>query len=266
MSTQLTRQERLFGVREAEYGNLVAANERLYPFITAVNDLVDRAKLDPTDDGIEVSAVDAANVAMLKASLPIDGEVPQDTVALDVSDLSGQLQNKPRDATVTVECGVPNGVLRLEEEFANGRMWNVRERVSFVDPDMVRERPDIPDLEFDTTVELSVGELSKMVGRYANDRAVRLRVEDGELSIGEVRGSADIEDGEYAALATTHTESDSNAEALYSPEYLDTVVSSINRLDADTVTLAWAEEYPLRIEVEGEFVTATWIMAPRIQS
>jgi len=266
MSKSVTRQEQLFGIRDAEFGTLEAENSRLYPFVRAVRALVDEAKIDPTDDGLAVTAVDSANGFMVKAAVRLDGDVPDETFGVNVKRLAGQLQNKPRDTTVTLDCALPYGVLRLDEEFANGKVWDIRERVGFLDPDSIRKRPDIPELEFDVTVELDRRDLSTILGRLPNDKSTEFAVSDGELSIGATVKGSGVEEGEYHALATTDYDGDGEASALYSPDYLTDIVSGIRATDADTLTLSWSDEYPLHVEASGEYVDTEWFVAPRTKS
>lgn len=265
MPEQLTRQEQLFGIRDAEFGTLTAENVRLYPFCRAVRALVDEAKVDPTDDGLHVRAVDPGNVGMVKASVDLDGDVPDETFGTNIKKLAGKLQNKPRDATVTLECAMPNGVLRLDEEFANGRVWDIRERVGFLDPDSIRERPDLPELDFDVSVDLSLETLSAITSRYPSGHPIELAAVDGELRIGAIRKSSDDEAGEYHGLATTDYDGDGEATALYGSHYLSDILTGIHAIGADMVTLSWSDEFPIRLEASGEYVDTEWYIAPRIR-
>lgn len=266
MPNQLSQQEQLFGIQESDFGTLSASNERLYPFLNAVEAITQEAKLHPTDGGLSVMAVDPANVVIVDATIELSGDVPDDTVGVDVGSLAGSLQNKPRDADVEVECALPNGVLRLDEQIANGRVWNVREAVRFMDPDAVRDEPDIPDLEFSAAASLEPQELLTFLRRIPDNTHVELRANGDEL---EFRGAADDDaatDAEYHTVATTKIEEVGDAVSLYSTDYFIDVIESVQRIGADTVRLSWSEEFPVRFEAEGEHTESTFYLAPRIQS
>lgn len=264
MPDQLTEQEQLFGIREDDFGTLEAANERLYPFLRTVRSLVDEAKMDPTDDGLHICAVDSGNVSMVDATVGLDGTVPDNTIGVNVKSLAGKLQNKPRSTTTHIECAIPYGVLRIDEEFANGRVWDLRERVGFLDPDSIRGRPDIPELDYSVTAEFSIDELATIINRCPRGHPIELSVGDGKLSIGATADSKEENEGEYRTLATTDFDGDAEVSALYSSGYLGDILTGIRATGADSVTASWDDEFPIKIDANGEHISTEWFIAPRI--
>lgn len=270
MPEQLTEQERLFGVREQSYGTFSIPNRDLYPFIGAARALSDECKLEWTGNELYILMVDAANVGMLDLSLSIENDTDPFLAGVNLKRLAGRLQNRPRGSDsveIHLELAYPTSILTVDQEVANGRVWNVRERIPMLDPDSVRSRPDLPELDYDIELQLDVSALRQYVNTLPDDsKPVEFGIENGELQIGQIGGEDDHGEFDYYSLATVErTDADGEGQSIYSIEYIKDMLRGMGLLGVETVIAEWSTEFPLRLSFETDCYYGSYLLAPRIR-
>lgn len=258
--TQTTRQEALFGERDIDHGTFTVDNVRLYPFLRLQRALVDESKFRFTDDGLRVRAVDPANVGMVDMTLDVDHDLGETVAGVNVKRLSGLCQNKPRSVTLDIELARPYGTVSIEQEFANGQVWDVTERFGFIDPGSIRQEPDVPDIDYDATAEVDIRLLAAFIDDR-EDHQIELIAEDGTLTVAEPG-----EETDYRAVAETNIDIEGEAESTYSVDYLDGMFSAMKSVGIKTATLMWSTEFPLTIEFETDHIDGMYLLAPRISA
>lgn len=230
--------------------------------------LVDEAKIHLEFDGIWTKAVDPANVAMVKNTL--SGEAFE---SFDISDEgilglnmirlqsiidgadSGQLINIRYDATTR------NLVIRFGvHEFT----------MALIDPDSIRQEPDLPDLDLPAEVEMVASELQDGV-EYSDELSDHIRFGATRGETFEVTAQGDTDDyagenDEVEFVSVPH-------EDVSSLLSLDYIKSATEPFDANqSLTLRLGQEYPVKIvgEVQNEndakIGETTYMVAPRIES
>jgi proliferating cell nuclear antigen len=159
--------------------------------------------------------------------------------------------------------------LELDEETRKLkiRMDGLSSTLALIDPDSIRQEPDIPDLDLAADIVLEGAQLDR--GIKAADMVsdhVRLRVDaDAEAFHIEAEGDTDDVDftlGTDDLIALTAGAADS----LFSLDYLKDMNKAIPK-DAE-VTVELGEEFPVKIHyavAEGQG-NVTYMLAPRIQS
>jgi proliferating cell nuclear antigen len=139
--------------------------------------------------------------------------------------------------------------------------------LALIDPDSIRQEPDIPDLDLSAEIVLEGAQLDR--GIKAADMVsdhVRLRVDAADEAFHiEAEGDTDDVDFELDAedlIALTA----GSADSLFSLDYLKDMNKAIPK-DAE-VTIELGEEFPVKIHyavAEGQG-NITYMLAPRIQS
>ena len=232
--------------------------------LDAVSVLVDECKIRLNEEELSIRAVDPANVGMVDLTLEAaafesyeaDGGVIG--VNLDrLEDIAGMANS---DDLVHLELDEETRKLHIEIE-------GLSYTLALIDPDSIRQEPDIPDLDLPAEITLEGAQLNR--GIKAADMVsdhIRLRVDEGDETFHiEAEGDTDDVDLELTTedlIALTAGPADS----LFSLDYLKDMNKAIAP-DAE-VRVELGEEFPVKLHYEFAegLGTVTFMLAPRIQS
>ena len=236
--------------------------ETLASALDSVTVLVDECKIRLEDDGISIRAVDPANVGMVDLDLaPSAFETYQPHggvigVNLDrLTDIVGMA-----DSDDVMEFLLDEETRKLHIEFAG-----LEYTMALIDPDSIRQEPDLPDLDLDGEVVCEGSDLARSIkaADMVSDHAAFGIDPDAEQFTVDAEGDTD----------DVHLELDredlidltaSNAKSLFSLDYLKDVAKPINA--DDEVTLELGEEFPVKMHIDREDTQVTFMVAPRIES
>jgi proliferating cell nuclear antigen len=232
--------------------------------LDSVGVLVDECKIHCNEDGLEIRAVDPANVGMvdlrLEAAAFESYEADGGLIGVDLARLSDIVGMA--DAGQLVDLSLDEETRKLEI-----RIDGLEYTLALIDPDSIRQEPDIPDLDLPAEIVMEGRELDRAV--TASDMVsdhVALGVDaDDETFYVDAAGDTDdvhLELGADDLIAL----SAGDAHSLFSLDYLQDMNRAIPA-DAE-VTVRLGEEFPVRMtfstaEGLGE---VTYLLAPRIQS
>lgn len=231
--------------------------------ISIISDLVNEACFKMTKDGLELVAMDPANVAMvvykLLASCFVEYEVEQDaTLAINLVGLKQVLRRaKPSDI---LSLEVVDNKLKITMRSATTRTFSV----PIIDVEQSSDR--VPKLSFPVTIQIP-------------SEVLNGAVEDADIAAESVSFVA--ENSKFSVLAegdTTkaHVEmvsSDENVikvegdrvRAKYSIEYLKKMIAG-SKL-AERVSVSFNQDYPLRLDYTVlDKVSLSFILAPRVDN
>ena len=238
--------------------------ERLQSTLDSVGVLVDECKIHLDDGGIEIRAVDPANVGMVDLSL--------DASAFESYEADGGLIGVNLVRLQDIAGMADSGQLvelELDEETRKLHISidGLEYTLALIDPESIREEPDLPDLDLSSTIVIEGRDIDRAVtaADMVSDH-IELGVDEGE-EVFYVEAEGDTDD--------VHLELDGedlidllagNASSLFSLDYLQDMDKAIPK-DAE-VTMELGEEFPVKLhfdiaESEGE---VTYMLAPRIQS
>lgn len=238
--------------------------ERLQSTLNSVGVLVDECKIHLDEDGIEIRAVDPANVGMVDLSLSTSAfesyEADGGIIGVNLvrlQDIAGMA-----DSGQLVE-------LELDEETRKLHISidGLEYTLALIDPESIREEPDLPDLDLSSTIVIEGRDIDRAVtaADMVSDH-IELGVDEAE-EVFYVKAQGDTDD--------VHLELDAEdlidlvageASSLFSLDYLQDMNKAIPK---DTeVTMELGEEFPVKLhfdiaEAEG---SVTYMLAPRIQS
>lgn len=278
-------------------------------FFRVVDVLVDEAKVKvgtaPTAewdkskdvDGVHVKAVDPANVAMVNATMPKQGggfdkwNVPLDTQPYHVLGVNnatmfknlkyGRMAGKGvADDGDPIAVRYGDDLRRLETVITRPNQRSQRVTSwNLIDPDSVRQEPDIPDLSaqlnnvghFESTRALkdAVGELS------SHSDHVRVRADPDADGAFQFHADGDgFFRSDFVRFTDGHEvvdgdEDDARAESsLFSMCYLKDIASALHAAKMDKVVVRWGDEYPAIFQFFNEEygIRGVFMLAPRIQS
>ncbi|MBB6646931.1 DNA polymerase sliding clamp [Halobellus ruber] len=232
--------------------------------LDSVSVLVDECKIRLNEEDLSIRAVDPANVGMVDLTLDAAAfesyEADGGVIGVNLAKLEDFVGMASGDQLVELE-------LDEETRKLNIRMDGLSSTLALIDPDSIRQEPDIPDLDLSAEIVLEGAQLDR--GIKAADMVsdhVRLRVDaDAEAFHIEAEGDTDDVDFHLDAddlIALTPGAADS----LFSLDYLKDMNKAIPK-DAE-VTIELGEEFPVKIHyavAEGQG-NVTYMLAPRIQS
>ena len=244
--------------------NAIVRAETLQATLDSVGVLVDECKIHLDDGGIEIRAVDPANVGMVDLSL--------DASAFESYEADGGLigVNLVRLQDIAGMAGSDQLVhLELDEETRKLHISidGLEYTLALIDPESIREEPDLPDLDLAATIVIEGRDIDRAVtaADMVSDH-IELGVNEAE-EVFYVKAQGDTDD--------VHLELDAedlidlvvgSASSLFSLDYLQDMNKAIPK-DAE-VTMELGDEFPVKLHfdiAEGEG-SVTYMLAPRIQS
>jgi proliferating cell nuclear antigen len=234
--------------------------ETLRDAMEAVSSLVDEVKFSITEKGLELKAVDPANVAMVSLKIGVDAFEYFNTtpleIGVDLVRLNDVLSMADRGENVQLELDEENHKLRIG-------VGSLSYTLSLIDPTAIRKEPKIPDLDLPAHVTLPGGELRRAIkaAEKVSDHVI-LGVSDDEFYM-EAKGDIDslrlkIPSTELLGLKP------GEARSLFSLDYLEDMSKSLGK--AQEVTLEMGIDYPLRVNFKvGQAIEVNYLLAPRIE-
>lgn len=241
------------------------------PFSTWLDyvNVVDEAKVHLDRDGLEIRAVDPANVGMVDAELDESAfasyTVDHDSlIGVNLVRLTSIINGADahQQITVTYDSTTANLIIQYGgHEFT----------VSLIDPVSIREEPDVPelDLSVEATVETEEFQDAMKFSDEVSDH-VEIRTDHDEMIV-YAEGDTDdykdtIEDGDdEIEIERANAEKDSS---LFSLEYMKDMV---DRFECDEIEVQHGSEFPIKMrgtisEDDRTVGNALYMLAPRIQT
>lgn len=240
----------------------------LQALVDVAHALVEECRVHPDEDGFHVMAVDPANVGMVDAKLDASAFETYNgsggTFGIDLGRLDDLLGMADNDQLVTLRYLAETR--KLEVSFGG-----LEYTLALIDPDAIRQEPELPDLDLPAEVTMEAGTLDH--GLKAADMVsehLRLRVTDesSDEAALHMEASGDTDDAHL-----TLTDADllratfADVETLLSLEYIQAIAKPL--VTADEVTFEIGEDFPIKMHYErgeGGLLRVTNMVAPRIQS
>jgi proliferating cell nuclear antigen len=245
--------------------------------IESITAIVDEGRLKITENGLKLSAVDPANVAMVSFELQRD--------AFDVFQFGAKKTESSAEAETELKNEIAIGIdfvklfgilgiggreeiaLELDEHAQKlfTKMGSLAYTISLLDPSSLRKEPKVPELEFPVQVIIETEEFRRTI-RAAEKIGDHIMLGvDGELFYMEAEGEMDKlrlglrkEQLIHLTPGTLHS--------LYSLDYISAMSKGMSH--AENITLNLGKDYPLQIdfEVADGKGSVSYLLAPRIES
>jgi len=236
--------------------------DRLQTVLNTVGALVNECKIHLGEDGIEIRAVGPANVAMVDLALDADAFETYAAnggligVGLErLSDIAGMAGS---DQLVHLDLNEDTRKLHISID-------GLEYTLALIDPESIRQEPDIPDLDLPATVVLEGRTIARavtaadMVGDH-----IELGVK-AEAGVFYADAEGDTDDVHLALAGDDLIDLEAApASSLFSLDYLDDMNTAIPK--AGEVTVDLGEEYPtkLHFDIADGQGAVTFMLAPRI--
>lgn len=243
---------------------IIVTQSTIADCIDTVDVLVDECKIHLNEEKFRIRAVDPANVGMVDTRLEPAAfesyEADGGLIGVNLNRLKNVISMANSGDLIHIELN--EQTRQLEIEF-NGLSYTL----ALVDPDSIREEPDIPDLDLPATVVFEGNQLNQ--GIQAADMVsdhITLRVDDTENEfIIEAEGDTDdmnLQLGEDDLIDINA----GYAKSLFSLDYLKDMKKPMPSDGEITATLG--DDFPVKFHYEfaDGMGHTTNLLAPRIQS
>jgi proliferating cell nuclear antigen len=244
--------------------NAIVSAETLRATLDSVSVLVDECKIHLTDDGIEIRAVDPANVGMVDLRLGTAAfesyETDGGTIGVNLSRLEEFASMADSGQLIHLELDEETRKLHVQIDGLEGTL-------ALIDPDSIRQEPDLPDLDLPAEIVIEGRDINRAVkaADMVSDH-IALGVDaDAEQFYVDAEGDTDDVHLELGREDLIDLQA-GDAHSLFSLDYLQDMNKAIPS-DAE-VRMELGEEFPIKMHfdiAEGEG-QVTYLLAPRIQS
>jgi len=232
--------------------------------ISIISDLVTEAKFKVNQDGLELVAMDPANVAMVVFKLlsssftQYELEKPEE-LAINLNNLKQVLRRTKSDDILTLKTEENKLVVQLKS--------NTTRSFSIPLIELEDKEQKVPDLNFPLVIETSVNILSDSIEdvsvvaesvTFLGEKNQFVVKAEGDLSKAFIEIKPDDD-------TIIKTESMDKFRAKYSLEYLKKMIAG-SKL-TDRVSLSFNNDYPLKLEYKAlDKLMLSFILAPRVDN
>ena len=226
--------------------------------IDVISELVTEVRMKVNDTGINIIAIDPANVAMVGFTIPKNSfsqfETDKEILGINLDSLKKILRRCSSGSSVILE--------------KKGNMINIqihdkiKRNFTLSLIDVEREEKEIPNLTFTSGVKLNSVDFADSVEDCAVVAdACSFLIKDGKFII-EARGinSARSEFSSDEAEISSET----NCKSRYSLEYLQKFIKGAKLFDK--THLRFSEDHPLRVDLKSDSLELSFILAPRVET
>ncbi len=233
--------------------------------ISIISDLVTEAKFKVSNNGLEMVAMDPANVAMvifkMLSSCFTKYEVKEaEEIAINLNNLKQILRRAKSDDILTLETTEDNK-LKIQMKSNTTRSFSIPTL------EIDDKEQKVPELTFPMTVEMNSGLLTESVEdvsvvaesvTFLGEKAQLSVKAEGDLS----KAFIEIKPDEQTLI---RTDSDDKFKAKFSLEYLKKMIAG-NKL-SDKVNLHFNTDYPMKVEYKiVDRLALSFILAPRVDN
>ncbi len=238
--------------------------DTLQATLDSVGVLVDECKIHLDEEGLDIRAVDPANVGMVDLSLPASAfesyEADGGVIGVNLVRLQDIAGMASSDQLVHLELDEATRKLRISID-------GLEYTLALIDPESIREEPDLPELDLPADIVIEGRDIDRAVtaADMVSDH-IELGVDDEEEQF-YVKAQGDTDDVHLELGPEDLIDLVAGpASSLFSLDYLEDMNKAIPK---DTeVTIELGEEFPVKLHfqiAEGEG-SVTYMLAPRIQN
>ena len=258
--------------------NILTHGDPLRSFLELPTALVDEAKGRFSEDGLDIRAVDLANVGIVDVTAHASGFERFDANSERVVGLNlDRFQSAAGWARERGGDGDPVGIdvrtdpdrIRVDITRPDQEMKRISEWHA-IDTDSLRMEPDIPDLDLPCRAQPPVDGFYEAVSALndtRHDHATLTR--DGSTLVLRAENGDEDREAFYFPNAAWHVDdSDETPASIFSLDYLDDMATGLKRSKADRLTLSFGQEFPaiLAFEHEEWGFEGRYLLAPSIGS
>lgn len=226
--------------------------------ISIISDLVLEVRIRVTKEGLSISAIDPASVAMIVFKLPSTAFSQWD---LEQDELLGVSLESLKAVLRRVKSGSVLTLAREENELRVVIQDKIRREFNLALIDVEGEEKPIPQLEFASKIEMNSLDFSEVIEDCSVVADACSFITKASKFVIHAKGSLNSFRSEFGdEINITAEESKSK----YSLEYLQKMIKA-TRL-SDTTVINFSTDYPLRLDFKAQLMELSFILAPRVEN
>lgn len=226
--------------------------------ISIISELVLEVRMKVNKEGLNVVAIDPANVAMVVFKLPAKAfselsVEKEEVLGVSLESLKAVLRRVKFGSVLTITR--EENLLKLIIQDKVNREFDL----SLIDVE-VEEKP-VPNLDFSSKIEMNSLDFSEAIEDCSIVADACSFVSNPESFIIKAKGSLNSFQARFSDEANIQSE---DASSKYSLEYLQKMIKS-SRL-ADKVAINFSTNYPLKLDFNNDSIELGFILAPRVEA
>jgi len=225
--------------------------------IDIISELVTEVRLKVNEYGMSITAIDPANVAMVNFKLPksafTEFESGKEVLGINLDDFKRILKRCGSKSVLVLEKEENQLNIKIEDRIQRNFSLNLI--------DVEGEDKELPDLEFSSKVEINSVDFVDAIDDCAVvSDACSFIIQEGRFII-EAKGMNSAR-AEFSSDEAKIEAEDCNAR--YSLEYLQKFTKAAKI--TDKLTLNFAQNHPLKLDIQADSLTLNFILAPRVEN
>lgn len=227
--------------------------------ISIISDLVIEVKININKEGMNIVAVDPANVAMIVFKLPATTfsqlEVQEETIGVNLENLKAVLRRCSANSSLVLSTEDNLLIIEITDK--------IKRKFTLTMLDLEGKDKPIPNLEFNTKVEMTGHDFADAI-EDCNIVSDSCGFESSSNNFTVfAKGSLNSANLSYSS-DELRIESPIESKSRYSLEYLQKMIKAAKL--TDKVILNFSTDYPLKIEFNTALMQLGFILAPRIET
>lgn len=231
--------------------------------VETVSVLVDECKVHLDEEGLNIKAVDPANVGMVELRVPADSwesySADGETIGLNLARFKDIIGMANKSDLIELDLDEETHKLRIEFE-------GLRYTLSLIDPDSIHQEPNVPDLDLPAEVVVAGEEIKR--GVKAADMVSDHMVFGVDEDVFYMKAEGDTDDVrlDLGRDDVISIEMEDEARSLFSLDYLESMSKAIPG-DAP-VSMEIGVDYPVKMyfDISDGRGEVTYLLAPRIEN
>lgn len=225
--------------------------------IEIISELVTEVRIKFNEAGLSITAMDPANVAMVRFVLPRSSfssfEAGDEVLGINLENLKRILKRSGAGSSLVMET--KDNLLNIQIQD------RIRRNFSLSLIEVEGEEKEMPNLEFSSTVELNSSDFVDSIADCAVVADACAFIVNEKMFFIEASGlnSARSEfSGDEAKIEAE------NCKSRYSLEYLQKFIKA-SKLSDKTI-LKFANDHPMRMNLKTDFMEISFLLAPRVET
>lgn len=241
----------------------IVSSGTLLSALDSVSVLVDECKIRLEEEGLAIRAVDPANAGMVNLTLDTSAfesyETDGETIGINLTRLEDIAGMANADDLIHFELDEKTRKLHIQID-------GLEYTLALIDPDSIRQEPDLPDLDLPATITIEGRDIDRAVkaaDMVSDHIALGVEAEDEQFYV-DAEGDTDdvhfeLDRDKLISLSA------GDAYSLFSLDYLKEMNKAIPN-DAE-VQIDLGDEFPVNINfaIAAGNGSVTFVLAPRIQ-
>jgi proliferating cell nuclear antigen len=225
--------------------------------IDVISELVTEVKIKFNEYGMNITAIDPANVAMVRFKIPKSSfskfEAENDVLGINLDNLKKVLRRAGSSTPLTLEK--KENLLEIQIQ------GKIKRNFTMTLLDLDSQDKEMPALEYSSKVEISSEDLNSAIedSSVVSDSCAFI-VKDNFFIV-ESRGL----DSARAEFSTDEVKIEGeDCKSKYSIEYLQKFMKAAKM--TDKLILNFASDHPLKMDIKTEVLEMNFLLAPRVET